>query len=231
MITTNIINRTFHIATKEDLGSAFSMEHEGTQYLITAKHVLDSIDFENGDEINIQVYHDNQWKNLLTKAYLHENEDIDIVVLKTNQVEFYKLPVSVGMENLFLSRDIFFLGFPYGMFTPDKGTINQKFPIPFVKKGILSAIDNQDGITCIYVDAHNNNGFSGGPVITVDKDNKVQIIGVNVSFIVFEKELEFEEQDEDGNLYDEKLDYDENSGIMKAHGIDHAKEIIEKIGS
>ena len=131
------------------------------------------------------------------------------------------------MQNLYLGQDLFFLGFPYGMFTPDKGLANQKFPIPFVKKGILSAIQKENKVTVIYIDAHNNNGFSGGPIITIDSENQVQIIGVNTSYLKHDNVIDYEEYDDDGNPYEEIFEYYENSGLMHAHGINHVLEIIE----
>jgi S1-C subfamily serine protease len=230
MITVNIINRTYHISVNNDMGSSFTIEHKGQQYLISAKHVIDSIKYKNGDFIVIQIYHDGKWKSLACQAYIHENKEVDIVVLKTSQVKFNKFPIKIGMHGLYLAQEVYFLGFPYGMFSEESdGEVNQKFPIPFVKKGIFSALITDNGVTSMYIDAHNNIGFSGGPVITVDKDNTVQIIGVNVSYLKHDNIINYEEQDDDGNLYDEKFEYYENSGIMEAHAIGHAIEIIEKI--
>jgi hypothetical protein len=233
MITNNIISRVFHISINNDIGSSFTIEYKGQQYLISAKHVIESLEYENGDFLDIKIFHDKKWKNLKCQAYIHENDDIDIVVLKTNQVGFGKFPVKLGMEELYLGRDIYFLGFPYGMFsnTEEESEVNFKFPIPFVKKGAFSAIINSDKVTSIYIDAHNNNGFSGGPVITVGKNSDVQIIGVNVSYIKHNNVLDYEEQDEDGQLYDEKFEYYENSGIMECHAIHHVFEIIDKLNN
>ncbi len=58
MITTNIINRTFHIKANNSFGTAFSIEVNDDQYLISAKHVVESILFHNGDSIEIEMFHD-----------------------------------------------------------------------------------------------------------------------------------------------------------------------------
>lgn len=227
MITSNITMRTFHIATTEDAGSAFSIEYEGFQFLITAKHVIESIDFQNGDEIEILIFHDGEWKSMKCTVYVHENPDIDIVVLQARHVEFTILPIQIGLENLYIARDIYFLGFPYGMFSPDKGNVNHKFPFPFAKKGILSSIIREDDITSIYIDAHNNSGFSGGPVF-ITESNNIQIIGVNVSYLKHENTIIYDEVDDDGEIHQEQFEYYENSGIMKSQSIDHAIEIIKQ---
>ena len=62
-----------------------------------------------------------------------------------------------------LSQDVYFLGFPYDL-TNDGGTINRNFPIPLIKKGILSAIQVGE-VKTLLLDGHNNPGFSGGPVV------------------------------------------------------------------
>lgn len=161
MITINIINRTYFISVNNDTGSAFTIEHKDKQYIISAKHVFESLELKNGSEIMIQIFHDEIWKNLKCKAHLHDNPEIDIIVLKTDQLLFNKFPVTIGHNDLNLARDVYFLGFPYGMFTPDlDGQVNQKFPIPFIKKGIFSAFLRKYDIITYYIDAHNNTGFS-----------------------------------------------------------------------
>lgn len=221
--------RTFFISTKESTGSAFSIEFEEKyQFLITAKHVLDCIEFENGDTIQFEIFHNENWEKISCIAMLHENPDIDIVVLNPIETQFKILPIKFGLEDLYLGNDIYFLGFPYGMYTPSAGNVNYKYPIPFVKKGVLSSIISENNITEIFIDAHNNNGFSGGPVITVGTENQVQIVGVNVSYIKHENIVPYDESDVDGNVYENLFEYYENSGIMKAQGINHAIEIIKQ---
>ncbi|WP_291140909.1 S1 family peptidase [Flavobacterium sp. UBA7680] len=228
MITNNIIGRTYFISINDDEGSSFTLEHNDIQYLITAKHVIDSLNFKNGDNIEINISYDEKWHKLKCVAYQHHDPGIDIVVLKLEKPTFPQYPISFVMENLYYGGDVFFLGFPYGMFTKDDSKINNKFPLPFVKKGILSAMQREFSITTLYLDAHNNNGFSGGPVITLNQKKEVSIVGVNVSYIKHEKYLNIEESDEDGELFEKQVDYFENSGIMEAQGINHVFEILEQ---
>ena len=60
-------------------------------------------------------------------------------------------------------QDVYFLGFPYGLHG-DMSALSNDLPFPFVKKGIISLFHN-DGVNRIYLDGHNNPGFSGGPVV------------------------------------------------------------------
>jgi len=228
MITNNVIQRTYFISVNNDTGSSFTMEHEDKQYLITAKHVLESLECNNGDSIQIKIFRDEEWFVLYCNVYFHDDPEIDIAVLQTEQVQFPRFPVIFGPNNLILGGDIFFLGFPYGMFTADDGSINQKFPIPFVKKGVLSAMTFKYNITTLYLDAHNNSGFSGGPIVTISSNREMNVVGVNVSYIKHDNVVNVEEQDEDGYLYQKQLEYFENSGIMEAQSIHHVTQIISQ---
>lgn len=227
MITSNIISRVLFISVNEDTGSCFSFEHQNEQYLVTAKHVLDSIDFVHGDKIQIKIYCDKKWNLLDCIIYIHQNSEIDIAVLKA-QIKFPALSVDVGIDGLIYGGDVYFLGFPYGMFNVTKDE-KLKFPIPFVKKGILSAIVHKYDITSLYIDAHNNRGFSGGPIITTNNKGEIKIVGVNISYLKHENIIDVEEQDDDGYLFEKQLEYYENSGIMEAQSIHHVQQIIEAI--
>ena len=230
MITNNIIGRTFLIAVGSDTGTCFTYENKLCQYLITAKHVLESLDCKNGDTIQVKLFHDKKWPRISCKFYVHENEEIDIALLELEEIKFPIPHVNYKSQFISFGEDLFFFGFPYGMYSPDDGKVNNKFPIPFVKKGVLSNMINEDGVTSIYLDAHNNTGFSGGPVIQIKKDNSINVIGVNVSYLKHDNTVELEEQDFDGHLFLKAFEYYENSGIMKAHSIHHIHEIIKQNG-
>ena len=64
MITSNVFHRTFHIRYGSATGTMFSIDRDGRQYLITAKHVVEGI-VSGG---SISVFHDKQWKNTTVKS-------------------------------------------------------------------------------------------------------------------------------------------------------------------
>ena len=47
----------------------------------------------------------------------------------------------------------------------DGGEVMRGRPLAFIKKGTLSALERRDGVQTIWVDAINNEGFSGGPLV------------------------------------------------------------------
>ena len=80
-----------------------------------------------------------------------------------------------------------FLGFPFGW---DGGEeVVSGYPIPFVKAGIVSAVltpSGPDGVTTLYIDAHGNPGFSGGPLVyePVEAQAPFGIAGVIVNMLL-----------------------------------------------
>ena len=51
MVPTQVFLRTFHIAWGNFTGTAFAIDRDGKQYLVTARHVVKGI--ESGDTIKI----------------------------------------------------------------------------------------------------------------------------------------------------------------------------------
>ncbi|MDD4804049.1 MAG: hypothetical protein PHN69_02650 [Candidatus Pacebacteria bacterium] len=200
MLTTNIIQRVLFVNYNNLTGTAFTIEKNGKQYLISAKHIFPDLTTAS----QIKVFHDGSWKTLNITPIFCKDKNIDIIAFDIGSK--YLTPVhkvNLGMSNIYYSQDAYFLGFPYGMFT-DSGIINNNFPFPFAKKCIISAINKR----IIYFDGHNNRGFSGGPVVIVEKDNLIKIIGVVSAFL------------------GDSVNRTENSGIFYCHAIDNIIEVL-----
>ena len=88
-------------------------------------------------------------------------------------------PLVATTAGIILGQDIYFCGFPFGL-RCEVGDLNRDFPMPFVKKGILSAFASRDECpTRMYIDGHNNPGFSGGPLVFSDMNTReLKIAGV-----------------------------------------------------
>ena len=175
MITTNILQRTFRIAYGNDRGTCFTVDVEGRKYLVTTRHAVRPID----GPCTIRIFHDGAWKVLPVQLVGHGAEDIDITVLSPPLQLSPTHPLHTTAAGLAISQEVFFLSFPYGLAT-EAGELNDIFPIPFVKKGIVSALSWENSKT-IFLDCHNNPGFSGGPVLyqrAADKEGDMTVIGV-----------------------------------------------------
>lgn len=221
LITTNVFSRVFLIAFGGGQGTAFTIDYNAKEYIITAKHVVDNI--RQGDSVSISIFHDNAWKNIDVYVYYPDNPEIDIAVLVHDKQISPLLKCEPTMDKIVMGQDVYFLGFPYGLNMPVE--INNKYPIPFVKKATLSAIVGSETTERIlYLDGHNNPGFSGGPVVWENNDTtEFKICSVISGYRLHTREVEHKTGKTD--LY-----YQENSGIIISYGIDHAIDVIIKNG-
>ena len=189
----NIIVRVLFIKYGNSTGTAFTIEKNDKQFLVSAKHIFKEV----SENDHVEIFADGKWIELEVKPIFCDDEKIDIIAFDfgdkpiTNNLE-----VEIGTQNAIFGQKAYFLGFPYGMFT-DSGDINNKKPFPFIKQSIISSI-NKD---IIYLDGHNNRGFSGGPVVITNSKNQTQIIGVVSGYI------------------NDSVNITENSGIFIAYNV------------
>jgi len=131
------------------------------------------------------------------------------------------LPAEPTLEGIAFGQDLYFLGFPYGLFS-ESGDLNNHYPFPFVKKGILSATGEGFGDPGIFfIDGHNNPGFSGGPVVFVPYGKKeFRIAGVVSGFQTVGEPV----YDQVGSA---SHFFKVNTGLMVAYNIHGALEAIK----
>jgi hypothetical protein len=111
------------------------------------------------------------------------------------------------------------LGFPFGLNTKD----NSGFPYPLIKKATFSGSAIENGIHIMLLDGHNNPGFSGGPVIFIDRyttsKNKWFISGVISAYVNQKNQM---------ITPFGTMNYDENAGVIIVIGAKHIISIIER---
>ena len=215
-VTTNILQRTFHIHYKGNTGTCFTVDIEGRRYLITARHVVDSI----GDGEVVDISHERGWVPLRVRLVGHGAGDIDVTALAPQELFGASHSLTLTTAGLTLAEDIYFLGFPYGLGMEVKTELNSGFPLPLVKKAVVSALGLVDGP--LLLDGHNNIGFSGGPVARRGTKENQTVIGV-VSGYRYDRHQVLDE-----NGKETSHTYDTNTGIIIAHDIRHALETITK---
>src|SRR5436305_5630325 len=79
MLPIEVHDRTFHIAYREGEGTAFAIDVNDQQYLITAKHVVAGL--EGDDEI--EIVHGGSWKRVGVRSI--GQTDLDVAVLAPAQ--------------------------------------------------------------------------------------------------------------------------------------------------
>jgi len=226
VVSQHVLERTFCICADNSMGTAFVVEYDGKNYLVTARHLFQKSGYQNKMTINIQ--YQSTWKPISVEIYYHENNSIDAAVIKTDYFkDRYFGGVKYQSNKMAVSQDVFMLGFPYGLST-NQFNVNKGYPIPIVKKGILSGMINEEDIQSCLIDWDNNQGFSGGPVVFRDiaegKYSKEEYIaGVIQGY----RPHEIKVYDKDGN--DTGLVAYENSGIGIMCKIENVIDIIKRI--
>lgn len=220
------MQRVFHIRIGDLVGTAFVVSFAGENFLVTAKHMLEGRKYP--DQETIHIRYQNNWKPISAKIYYHENNNIDVAVIRT---EYFKdkqfAEVKYQSTGLTISQDVFMLGYPYGLST-NAYNINGGYPIPIVKKGIFSGVIESSGAAQHIIDWHNNQGFSGGPVVfrlirDSEFSNEEYIAGVIHGYRINEMSV-YNEDGSDTGLYAK-----ENSGIGIMYEIENVIDIIKEI--
>lgn len=217
-VSSNVLQRTFQLKFGGQSGSCFTLDVAGRQYLVTARHLVAGI--KNEDQV--EILNDGHWHRIPVKAFFPSPESVDIAVLAPPmQISpSHSLPPA-ETTNYYLSQEVYFLGFPYGL-SMDGKNLNAGFPLPFVKRAIISAfVDAEGGAQLLVLDGLNNPGFSGGPVVLTDmKTGQLMVVGV-VSGYRFQEDRILEGGKET------TLSVRSNSGLVLAYGIKKALDVIQ----
>lgn len=221
VITSNVIQRTFHIQYKKKIATAFFIDIDQRQYLVTARHVVSDI----FSDTTISILHDRKWREITVKLVGHAPGEADISVLALPfRISGADLTLHTTAAGLTIGQDVYFLGFPFGMF----GTIGQEnnaYPVPFVKKAIVSCFEFNEkyGLHRIFLDGHNNPGFSGGPVVFFEDATEEFKVAAVISAYRYHPKPVFE-----GSTALENYSIQENTGIIFSYGIGYAVKIVQQ---
>lgn len=245
-IPLEVVRRVFMIRTASNAGTSFTIDVDGRQYLITAKHLVAGLKPED----TIQIRKEDQWVPQKVKV-LRCDDPIDIAVLiPTEQLSITLKLEPSGRIGAWYGQDVFFMGFPYGISTEGQA-VTELYPMAFVKKGTMSGMHKEKEAITIFIDGHNNPGFSGGPVIYRDlarRQTEYRVEAVVSGYRqeitpVFElKEIKKEEITADDiasaliiskagslfRLHDTGKVVKANTGIVLGYSIEHAVDLIRK---
>ena len=128
--------------------------------LITARHALPA----SATTGTIEVLQNASWMQFHIRRLQVEPQEVDIAVLVLDRRLGSAIPIHLGVKGMFLSQGVYFVGFPPGLFI-ENYVVNDGFPIPLVKHGIIAALHTGVLGSPFLVDGINNRGFSGGPVV------------------------------------------------------------------
>lgn len=222
LIDFSVFQKVIPIKYNGKYASSFILQLNNTDHIITAKHLFPKT-LKSNSVIEIETLSDTGWVKFDAIILFHENPNIDIAVLNLTTHRFHNDLLRMD-PSFAISQECYFLGYPFGMISeaPSKA-FNDGFPIPFVKKAIISAAKDSFLGNVLYLDGHNNPGFSGGPVVIIDLDSDLnshyKVIGVVSGYV---------NDDKDFQTPFGKLIYSENSGIILVYSAKHISEIVNK---
>jgi S1-C subfamily serine protease len=170
-VTGNVLNRVFQIRVGGSTATAFVLDYEERQFVITANHVVAGA----GEQARIDVFGlgDSQWHTFDFKILHGPNACGDVAVLIPTEKNFDRKSDPIPYPAvLALGQEAYFLGFPYGLDT----SFSNKGARALVKHAYFSAALGCDAIYpdgkgdegLFLLDGLNNPGFSGGPVVARD---------------------------------------------------------------
>jgi hypothetical protein len=134
MITANVIHRVFRVRYGRGEGTAFAIEIDHREYLVTAKHLVSGLVQQD----RLGVFSNGRWSEVPISLVGHADGETDISVLASGgMLAPPGLPLEPTRDQLVYGQDVYFLGFPYG-FVGSHLLGPSGYPLPFVKRATLS---------------------------------------------------------------------------------------------
>ncbi len=186
-VTGNVLSRVFQIRFNGFTGTAFLVDYGGKSYFVTANHMVAAA----GDRATVDVLsaRDATWHQFDFTVLHGQTPCVDVAALIPADAKPVAIDPIPYDYNYAMGQEVYFLGFPFGLFTSFAANKDAAMSLPLVKHGIISASvpcsaiypngTKEDGL--ILLDGINNHGFSGGPVVGPDVFNgtrALKLIGV-----------------------------------------------------
>ncbi|WP_175023286.1 S1 family peptidase [Rugamonas rivuli] len=217
MITANVLQRIFCISIGQKTGTAFVLDIDERQYMITAAHLLP--DSFSGSDVPLEIKRGADWESVPAKLVGMTPFGADIAVFALPTLLAHPSLTLPIIESTTYGQDVYFLGFPYGKFF-QLGPMNNHYPTPYVKRGIVSGFNTGGTPSLVFIDGLNNPGFSGGPVVgRKPNSNEFELIAVVSCYDTVEGEVLRR------GLPDQELSIDVNIGIIETVAAQHARTI------
>lgn len=222
--TSNVLFRVFRLKTATGTGSAFTIEVDGKQYLITSRHNLREL----GAGGTVELWIGGKWTPFEARA-IYPSNNVDVMALDLGKPVTVTFPLAPTSSGLTLGQQVYFLGYPFGMGTGVAPAPAGFGELPFLKSGIISAIDSRNpAANVLYLDGQNNPGFSGGPIVFWHPESaEFRVAGVVKGYrnealpVLKRKDLGKPEARAHNDLYTRA-----NSGIVIGYDIRHIVDAI-----
>ena len=78
-ISKDILFNVLYLKVGDSIGTGFCINYKEKRYLVTAKHLVEGMD---KNAIDVGILRNGIYEHQIVKAFFHENENVDIVVLQ-----------------------------------------------------------------------------------------------------------------------------------------------------
>lgn len=176
----NVLQRTrvirFHPTPEADdrhrLGTGILIDYNEQQFLVTSKHLCQSLDDSERlcEPIQLDMHAEGRWRTYPVQDYGWADDDLAVIKLGLFAQLF---PISLGFGQVTLGQEVFILGFPNRH--AQVGPPPSYDTVPLVGRGTLSSLG---GAEHFLVQCNAFHGFSGGPVVSMSEGDMPLVIGV-----------------------------------------------------
>jgi S1-C subfamily serine protease len=162
-VASTVLQRVRKIGVGPLSATAFTIEVDHRQYIVTTKHVVASL---KGPEEAVTFCEHSATCQAIPVTVLRCDDPIDIAVLVPRTQQTAAVPFEPDSKGALLGQDMYFLGFPYA--DNSLATTTGDLTVAFIRKGTFAALHRRNDATVIYLDGRINPGFSGGPIVYRD---------------------------------------------------------------
>ena len=221
MVQSEVLQRVLRIRYGNSAGTAFTMEVNGVQFVVTARHIFGATAYPKAT--NVELLIDGKYKTFCVDIKYPTDQYIDIAVMKIMPLTYVTpvFPNENSSAGCIFGQDVYFLGFPFNYEELLSNFPDSNAPTPFIKKACFSGAQ---GKYRFFLDGINNSGFSGGPVCFKPQNKQTfSIAGVISGYEYIQ-----------APVYDKKTNtplaqyVQENTGIIIVSDIRSAVDIAEK---
>jgi hypothetical protein len=161
----NVINRLLWIRCGSRLGTAFAIEIDDRQFVVTAAHIVK--DFPRHPLLRNRM---GRWVGVEAQRITADPDFVDVAVFAPKLQISTAPPVNLGSDALIFGQDLMVLGYP---FDPDEFAKEEEpiylangSPLPMFKKAGFAWMRKAPGMghMTLFLDCYANEGFSGAPV-------------------------------------------------------------------
>ncbi len=216
-LTMQMVHSVYYIKCANEAGTAFTLLYQGKQYLVTAAHVVACLPSGGG---RLQITEHAVWKDLHVGRVTMKSKNADIAILIPERPLIHSESLEAFEGSWNFAAGVYFLGFPLGLHMIFEGEY-----VPAIKHGFVSMEDDDDPDAVItYIDGFNNEGFSGGPVLTQDKSGNWKVISVVSGYVQDKAKQRVGTQNVDTSLL-------VNSGIIITYNIGMVTQAIDAVAA